>query len=176
MNPRPILAGAVFLGAIVAANYAVSHFGMVPVGLGLLAPAGVYFAGVTFVARDSVQDGLGRGTTRARLVTLALILAGAGLSAFLSPKLAVASGAAFIISELLDMVVYEPLRDGGYVRAALASNLVGSVADSLVFLSLAGFPLTLTSGQVAGKMWITGAVVLAVLLVRAVRRSRPVTA
>jgi hypothetical protein len=159
---------AVFLGCIVAANYAVSRYSMVPVGLGLIAPAGVYFAGLTFVLRDTVQDTLGRW------VTVALIVAGAALSALISPQLAVASGAAFLLAELSDLAIYTPLRRRGYIRAAVASNLVGSVVDSVVFLTLAGFPLAMAlPGQVVGKLWITLAVVA---LVAAARGSRKVAA
>jgi hypothetical protein len=39
---------------------------------------------------------------------IGLIVAGAGLSALLSPRLAVASGTAFLLSELLDFSVYAP--------------------------------------------------------------------
>jgi queuosine precursor transporter len=161
-----IAAASAFLACIVAANYAVSRFGMVPVGIGLVAPAGVYFAGLTFVLRDTVQDTLGRW------VTIALVVAGAALSALISPQLAVASGAAFLLAELADLAVYTPLRRRGYIRAALASNIVGAVVDSLVFLTLAGFPLALAlPGQVVGKLWITAAVVAAVTLVRGTRKA-----
>lgn len=160
-----IAASLGFLACIVGANYAVSRFGMVPVGFGLVATAGTYLAGATFVLRDTIQDKGGR-----RLV-VALIVAGAGLSAILSPQLAVASGVAFLLSELADLAVYTPLRRRGYVRAAVASNLVGTVVDSLVFLSLAGFPVAAAlPGQVIGKTWITLAVVALVVAVRARRR------
>ena len=164
------LAAAGFIGCIVGANYTVTHYGMVPVGLGMLAPAGVYFAGATFVLRDTVHDLFGRW------LTIGLIVAGAALSALLSPQLAVASGAAFLLAELADLVVYTPLRRRGYVRAAVASNLVGAVVDSFVFLTLAGFPLTFAPGQIAGKAWITAVVVALVAVVRATRRARTVTA
>lgn len=166
-----IAAAAGFLGCIVAANYAVTRYGMQPVGLGLTATAGTYFAGATFVLRDAVNDAYGR------LATVALIVIGAALSAILSPQLALASGVAFLLSELADLAVYQPLRRKGYVRAAVASNLVGTVVDSVVFLTLAGFPLAAAlPGQIVGKTWITLAVVALVGIVRAARRVRPVTA
>lgn len=47
---------ALYVCTIVAANAAIQRFGMVPVGFGLLAPAGVYFAGLAFTLRDLTQD------------------------------------------------------------------------------------------------------------------------
>lgn len=160
-----LLAAIAFLGCIVGANYAVTHYGMVPVGFGLMATAGTYLAGATFILRDAIQDKGGR-----RFVVV-LIAIGAGLSAILSPQLALASGAAFLLSELCDLAVYTPLRRKGYLRAAVASNVVGAVIDSAVFLTLAGFPLwTSLPGQVIGKVWLTVAVVLAVGGARALLR------
>jgi hypothetical protein len=70
---------AAYILTIFGANWAISTFGLVPVGFGLLAPAGVYFAGLSFTLRDLAQDRLGKGWT------IAAILVGAALSALLSP-------------------------------------------------------------------------------------------
>jgi len=45
---------ATYILTIFAANWAITQFGLVPVGFGLLAPAGVYFAGLAFTLRDLV--------------------------------------------------------------------------------------------------------------------------
>lgn len=162
-----------YLGCIVAANWLTARYGFVPVGFGLMATAGTYMAGLAFVARDAVQD------TSGRIAVLVALLVGAGLSWFAStPHLAVASAAAFGLSEIVDMVVYTPLRRRGYVRAALASNLVGSIVDTFVFLKLAGFGLAvpIVAGQLVGKAWITVATVLGVVIVRALLRNSQRTA
>src|SRR6185503_15495777 len=94
-----------YLATIVAANWAITRFGLAPVGFGLVAPAGVYFAGLAFTLRDLLHDAAGRW------VVLAAISAGAVLSFLVSsPALAVASAAAFGLSELADLVVYAPMR------------------------------------------------------------------
>jgi uncharacterized PurR-regulated membrane protein YhhQ (DUF165 family) len=157
-----IAAGAAFLGCILAANYVTSTYGMVPVGFGLVATAGTYFAGLTFVLRDVLQD------TAGRWATVAVILAGAALSFAVSdPRIALASAAAFALSEWADLTVYTPLRRRGYLRAAVASNAVGAVVDSLVFLYVAGFPiLDALAGQVVGKLLVTAAVVVLVVIYR----------
>lgn len=158
-----------YLGCIVASNWLVARYGFVPVGFGLMATAGTYTAGIAFVARDAVQDVAGRATV------LAALAAGAVLSWFAStPQLALASAAAFGLSELADMLVYTPLRKRGYVRAAVASNLAGSVVDTAVFLWLAGFGLAgaVVGGQLVGKAWATGAVIALVGVTRFVTTRR----
>lgn len=149
--PQPVglaaLAG--YVGCVIAANWAIDRFGFVPVGFGLEAPAGVYLAGATFTLRDLTQDALGRAWV------LAAILVGAVLSAAISPRFALASGVAFGLSELVDLAVYTPLRERGLLRAVAASNVVGLVADSALFLWLAFGSLDLLAGHVLGKVWMT---------------------
>lgn len=161
-------ASASLLACILLANYVTSRFGVVPVGFGLMATAGTYFAGLTFVLRDFVQDSSGKRWT------WALIVAGAILSFFLAdPFIAVASATAFLASEAADLFVYTPLRRRGYIRAALASNVVGAVVDTVIFLAIAGFSLQEAfAGQMVGKLVVTVAVVGIVVLVRNWRRSR----
>lgn len=155
-----------FLGCIVAANYVTTRYGMVPVGFGLMATAGTYFAGLSFVVRDSLQDSAGKRWT------LAVIALGAGLSFLVAdPFIALASAVAFGLSEVADLAIYTPLRKRGYVRAAVASNVVGSFVDTVAFLAIAGFPIRQAiAGQMVGKLAITLAAVALVVIVRAVSR------
>lgn len=148
--------------SVVGANWAITRFGIVPVGFGLMAPAAVYFVGVTFTLRDLAQESLGRWAV------VAAILIGAALSALLSPQLALASGAAFLFSEFADFFVYTPLRERHWLGAVAASNVVGLVADSVLFLWLAFGSLDYLPGQVVGKAWMT---VIAVLFLAVVRRA-----
>jgi uncharacterized PurR-regulated membrane protein YhhQ (DUF165 family) len=130
----------------------------VPVGFGLLAPAGVYFAGLAFTLRDLTQESLGRGWT------FGAIGAGAALSALVSTQFAIASGAAFLFSESADFLVYTPLRQRSWMAAILASNVVGLVVDSGLFLWLAFGSLEHLAGQMLGKWWMTLAAVVALRL------------
>jgi uncharacterized PurR-regulated membrane protein YhhQ (DUF165 family) len=154
-----------FIATIFAANWAIAHFGLVPVGFGLVAPAGVYFAGLAFTFRDLTQDRLGR-----RAVVLC-ILAGAVLSALVSARFAMASGLAFLLSEGADFAVYTPLRERGWLRAVLASNVIGLVVDSVVFLWLAFGTVGYLPGQVIGKLWVTLLAVAALAAYRAISRA-----
>ena len=158
-----------YIATIFAANWAITTFGLVPVGFGLLAPAGVYFAGLAFTFRDLTQDQLGR-----RWTYLAII-AGAGLSGFLSGPLAIASGAAFLLSETADLLVYTPLRERHWLGAVAASNTVGLVVDSALFLWLAFGSLDFLVGQIVGKLWVTAIAVVILWGWRAIseRRNHP---
>lgn len=146
---------ALYIASIVSANIAITAFGMVPVGFGLLAPAGVYFAGLSFTLRDLTQEALGRWWT------VAAILVGAALSALLSPSLALASGTAFLLSELADLAVYTPLRRRQWTAAVVLSGFVGAVVDSALFLLLAFGSLDFLTGNVLGKIWMVGLFALA---------------
>lgn len=150
-----------YIAVIVLANWAISTFGIVPVGFGLAAPAGVYFAGLAFTLRDLVQEQLGRTWT------VVAIVVGAGVSAVISPQFALASGLAFLLSELADFMVYTPLRHRNWLAAVALSNTVGLVADSALFLGLAFGSLEFLAGQIVGKLWMT---VLAVALLWSWRR------
>lgn len=140
---------AAYIGTILAANWALSAFGIVPIGLGLSAPAGVFFAGLAFTFRDLVHDSLGR-----RWV-LGAIVAGAALSWAISPQFAAASGLAFLLSELADFAVYAPLRARHWLGAVALSNSVGLLVDSVLFLWLAFGSLAFIEGQVLGKLLTT---------------------
>lgn len=146
-----------YILTIVAANWAIVALGLVPVGFGLVAPAGVYAAGLAFTFRDLTQESLGRWAT------VGAILIGSGVSALVSPQFAWASGIAFLVSELADFAVYTPLRRRSWLWAVGLSNTVGLVVDSGLFLLLAFGSLEFLAGQVVGKLWMT---VLAVAMLR----------
>lgn len=163
------LALALFIAVVWLANWAIDEWGFVSVGFGLMAPAGVYFAGAAFTLRDIVHQTLGRSWV------LLGIVVGAALSAGISDtgRIALASGVAFFVSELFDLAVYEPLRERGFARAVLASNAVGLVIDSVLFLSIAFGSLAFLEGQIVGKAWVTLATVAAIVVIREVWRIGP---
>ena len=157
-----VAAVALYALTIVAANWAISRFGLVPVGFGRQAPAGVWFAGLAFTFRDITQAWLGRRWT------VVAIVAGAVLSLAVAPRFALASGTAFLVSELADFAVYTPLAERRWIAAVAASNAVGLVVDSALFLWLAFGSFDLLTGQVIGKAWMT---LLAVVVLLPARRA-----
>ncbi len=173
--PLPRLQGFLFLAGfaacIPAANWLIGHVGtvcvprgpcLIPVAPGIEAPSGVLMIGVALVLRDLVQRRLGAAWA------FGAIVVGAALSAALAPPaLVVASGVAFLVSELADLAVYTPLQRRGLVRAVLVSSAVGLVVDSVLFLQLAFGSLDYLAGQILGKLWM---VLLSLPLVALLRR------
>lgn len=168
MTRRGFAVLVAYVAAIVAANLLTSWFGQSRLpGMALQVTWGTYAAGGALLLRDFVQDRCG-----ARWVWVGIGV-GAVLTALTSPSLALASTAAFVLAEGLDMAVYTPLREHGWARAALASGCVGALVDTLVFLSIAPFPFSWSSvgGQLVGKVvWATALPVAALIAVRQVRR------
>ncbi|TRW98592.1 queuosine precursor transporter [Paracoccus sp. M683] len=83
------------------------------------------------------------GAAAARRVVLAGFVVGvicsliaAGLDAT-TLRIAIASGTAFLVAQLLDVAVFDRLRQGRWWRAPLASTLVGSFVDTALFFSIA---------------------------------------
>lgn len=74
-------------------------------------------------ARRVVQVGF------ACAVVLSVVLA--------TPRIAVASGAAFLIAQLLDIHVFDRLRHRVWWQAPLASSVLGSGVDTALFFGLA---------------------------------------
>ncbi len=163
-----IAAAAAYLAVIVAANWAVRAFGTIPVAPGIAAPAGVYFVAAALVLRDAAQYGLGRWRV------LAVMAAGVAVSAWVAgPRLALASGIAFAVSEMADMGGFTAVAPR-WTRAVLAGGVAGLVLDSVVFLGIAqlagvpGITLAFLPGQVLGKTYG----VLAAALIIGWRRRR----
>jgi len=153
-----LVALAGFILTIPLANWMIGHVGtlclpagpcLIPVAPGLAAPSGVLMAGLALVLRDLVQRRLGLAAG------FGAILAGAVLSAALAPAaLVIASTAAFLLSELSDLLVYTPLQRRRFVLAVILSSAVGLVVDSAIFLRLAFGDLDFLPGQVVGKLWM----------------------
>lgn len=155
-----------YVGTVILTNIVFSIFGLQPVWPGILAPSAVFVAGLAFIIRDYLHRAAG-----ARWC-IAAILVGAIVSALISPALALASGAAFLFSELADLAVFTPLRRRGFVRAVVISNAVGILVDSIIFLALAYGSFSFLPGQLIGKAYATVVFLLWSLVVLAATRRR----
>lgn len=159
-----IVAALLVMGALIAANWVTTDYGFIPVGFGLEATAGTLFAGVMLASRDAVQDALGRWAV------LVIIVLGTALSfAISAPEIAIASALAFGFAELSDFAVYTPIRsrakfgDKRWAIAVVASNVVGALADTIIFLGVAfgaAAIMPALPGQLVGKLWATVAYLL----------------
>ena len=163
MRYKPMIWVA-YIATIWLANWMISNVGdcipngpcVIPVGFGLYAPSGVLMIGAALVLRDAIHETYGR-----RWVMVGIVV-GAGLSAAISPALALASGVAFAVSEMGDFAIYEPLRRYSRPLGIAVSGTIGGAIDSALFLTLAFGSLDFFTGQFVGKteMAFLGAAVL----------------
>ncbi len=91
------------------------------------------------------------GVARARTVVYAGFLIGVILSLWAADmRIALASGSAFLIAQLLDITIFDKLRQKTWWKAPLISTIISSAVDTLLFFSIA-FVAT-------GLPWITWAI------------------
>ncbi len=112
-------------------QYPFAHF-----GLGDILTWGAFTYPVAFLVNDLTNRRYGKPA--ARRVVLAGFLVAAILSVWLAtPRIAIASGTAFLTGQLLDITVFGRLRRQAWWRAPLAATLAGSTLDTAIFFSLA---------------------------------------
>ena len=75
----------------------------------------------------------------------------------ISVRIAIGSGTAFLISQLLDVQIFDKLRKKKWFVAPLTSSLIGSTIDTFLFFSISfyatGIPwITLSLGDLAVKI------------------------
>ena len=91
------------------------------------------------------------GSAPARKVVYAGFAVGVILSLiFADPRIALASGTAFLVAQLLDIAIFDRLRRQTWWKAPLISSLVSSAVDTALFFSIA-FVAT-------GLPWVTWAI------------------
>lgn len=163
-----ILAFVALMASVLLANVLVDRYGIVSVGLGLMAPAAVYAAGLALLARDAVQHYLGAAWA------VVAVVAGATLSALVDPTLALASGCAFLAGESVDMAAWTLLRRRSTTAAVVVSGVVGGLVDTYVFLELSDLEALTGTDLFAGMVWAKAVVAVlgGVALVLLHRRRR----
>ena len=116
-----------YIALIVAVNYGFSVVPLVKLPDGTMWPPMSLVVGFIFVVRDFAQREIGHKVLLAMLV-------GAALSYVMaSPYVAIASAAAFLVSELVDWLVYS-LTKRPLSQRILYSSLLATPLDSAVFL------------------------------------------
>ena len=80
-------------------------------------------------------------------------------SNLISKRIAVGSGTAFLIAQLLDVQVFDKLREKVWYVAPLVSSLIGSFIDTFLFFSIAFYGtgvnwITLSFGDLLVKIFV----------------------
>ncbi|WP_018700986.1 queuosine precursor transporter [Amorphus coralli] len=97
---------------------------------------GAFTYPIAFLVTDLTNRRFGPGP--ARMVVIAGFMVAIALSVMLaSPRIAIASGSAFLVAQLLDVSVFNRLRRQAWWRAPLASSVLGSLVDTALFFGIA---------------------------------------
>ena len=126
------MSGLFYLVSIILANILVHMFGIITL-FGVSFPAGAVAIGLTYSARDMVQERYGKYGCWIWMLAAALI------TFVFNQSIAIASLAAFLVAEFCDWWFYTRL-PGSIVKRIVLSNLVATPLDSIVFVLLAFGP------------------------------------
>ena len=104
------------------------------------------------VARKIVYIGFGIG------ISFTLIFS-TNFADLISVRIAIGSGTAFLVAQLLDVQIFDQLRKRKWFIAPLTSSLIGSTIDTFLFFSISfyatGIPwVTLSLGDLAVKILV----------------------
>ena len=131
-----ILPFVALMTCVVVASNILVQFPFAHFGLGELLTWGAFTYPAAFLINDLTNRRFGPQAAR-RVVFIGFVLA-VILSVWLAtPRIAVASGSAFLAAQLLDVAIFDRLRAGRWWQAPLISTLVGSALDTVLFFSLA---------------------------------------
>ena len=130
-HTRTLYLAIACMGAVIAlSNYLVQHI------INDWLTWGAFSYPLCFLVNDITNRVL--GPAKARTVVWWGFAFGVALSLITSSeRIALASGSAFLVSQLLDVSVFNRLRSGQWWQAPLFSSSLGSLVDTLLFFSLA---------------------------------------
>jgi uncharacterized PurR-regulated membrane protein YhhQ (DUF165 family) len=142
MLARFVAAIAAMVAIVAASNVLVQYPFMVRLGLvnlGDILTWGAWTYPVAFLVTDLTNRAF--GPAKARIAVFAGFAVAVVLSIYLAtPRIAIASGTAFLFAQLLDISIFHRLRDGAWWKAPMFSSLVSSALDTAIFFSLAMAP------------------------------------
>ena len=149
LNLRHILIYGLLMTAVVVASNFLVQFpvagNFAGISLADLLTWGAFIYPVAFLITDLTNRQFGPAT--ARKVVFAGFVVGIALSFFTSaPRIAIASGSAYLAGQLLDIALFNRLRRQSWWRAPLVGSLIGSALDTLLFFSFAFAPLFVIFG------------------------------
>lgn len=143
MFARFLVAVAAMVAVVTASNILVQYpvqFDLGPIHLGDILTWGAFTYPLAFLVSDLTNRH--DGATQALVVVLVGFLFGLGLSFWLAtPRIAIASGSAFLIGQLLDISIFQRLRNRYWLIPPLSASLIGSLLDTAIFFTLAFAPI-----------------------------------
>ena len=164
MNKLFLLLSFIMGVVVLASNYLV-QFPINYYGLEELLTYGAFSYPIAFLITDLANRSFGKivarkivyiGFTIGILFTLVF---STNFTDLISIRIAIGSGTAFIIAQLLDVQIFDQLRKRKWYIAPLTSSLIGSTVDTFLFFSISfygtGIPwTTLSLGDLTVKIFV----------------------
>ena len=154
-----------FMGAVVLSSNFLVQFPINYYGLNEILTYGAFSYPIAFLITDLANRSYGKIAAR-KIVYLGFIIGisftlffSTNYSDLISLRIAVGSGTAFLIAQLLDIQIFDRLRRNKWFVAPLAASIFGSVIDTFLFFSISfagtGIPwVTLSLGDLGVKLFV----------------------
>ena len=156
---------SLIMGVVVLSSNYLVQFPIKYYGLEEILTYGAFSYPVAFLITDLANRSYGKFIAR-KIVYIGFVI-GIGFTLFfstnftdlISVRIAIGSGTAFLISQLLDVQIFDKLRKKKWFVAPLTSSLIGSTIDTFLFFSISfyatGIPwVTLSLGDLAVKVLV----------------------
>ena len=151
------------MGVVVLSSNYLVQFPINYYGLNEILTYGAFSYPIAFLITDLANRSYGKGVAR-KIVYFGFVL-GIGFTVlfstdfadFISIRIAIGSGIAFLTAQLLDVQIFDRLRNKEWFVAPLTSSMIGSTIDTFLFFSISfygtGVPwLTLSLGDLIVKV------------------------
>ncbi len=156
-----ILMGVVVLSSNYLVQFPINYY-----GLSEILTYGAFSYPVAFLITDLANRFYGKFVAR-KIVYFGFfigiiftLLFSTDFADLISIRIAIGSGVAFIVAQLLDIQIFDSLRKKEWFIAPLTSSVIGSTVDTFLFFSISfyatGVPwITLSLGDLAVKLFIS---------------------
>jgi queuosine precursor transporter len=157
---------ALSMALVVAASNYLVQFPVDYFGLKNLLTYGAFSYPVAFLITDLSNRRYGKNIAK-KIVYIGFVLGifltfyfSTNFSDLISIRIAVGSGAAFLVAQLVDVNVFDRLRKKIWFTAPLVSSLIGSTIDTFLFFSIAFYGtdvnwVTLSFGDLFVKIFVS---------------------
>ncbi len=161
-----VLLLSIIMGAVVLASNYLVQFPIHYYGLSEILTYGAFTYPIAFLITDLANRSYGKEVAK-KIVYFGFFIGvsstlffSTNFSDLISIRIAIGSGTAFIVSQRIDVYVFDKLRNKYWFIPPLASSINGSIIDTFLFFSIAfyatGIPwFTLAIGDLAVKLFVS---------------------
>ena len=163
---RVFIALSFLMGLVVLSSNYLVQFPVKYYGLQDILTYGAFTYPIAFLITDLANRSYGKQIAR-KIVYFGFVVGisftlffSTNFSDLISVRIAIGSGTAFIVAQLLDVQIFDKLREKSWYVAPLGSSIIGSTVDTFLFFSISfyatGVPwFTLSLGDLAIKLLVT---------------------